>query len=327
MTWGPAAQPISRPFTRSVAKHSRTRREGLLLLVLALALGAACKKPSKHTITDVQATGPTLADNGLLGLNGTQVEAELRKTLEATGHFSFLKPGKKPPKRELAASLSLELPFTRESQKEGRPGTFAEVGATLVIRRKVGAETHRYDAAGLGEVLIKNDGDRTRAMRAALASALAQIAQAAHLQLSALAKTDEQLLADLKTGDERTQEFAVRVLAERQNPAVAEVMLERIRRSEDVDVVRQAMGVLAEMQEERAVSPLIELARGRDPSFVREILFALAQIGGDEAMAYLYTVAQGHDDATLRDAAQKALDELDARGKLQRTHSAKGTKP
>ena len=32
-------------------------------------------------------------------------------------------------------------------------------------------------------------------------------------------------------------------------------------------------------------------------------------------MAYLYTMAQGHDEPALRDAAQRALDEVELRRK------------
>ena len=92
------------------------------------------------------------------------------------------------------------------------------------------------------------------------------------------------------------------------------MLIERLR-ALDLGQIRQAMGALAELREQRAVKPLIELTRGKDPVFVREILFALAQIGGDEAMAYLYTVAQGHDEPALREAAQRALDEVELRRK------------
>src|SRR4051812_6371257 len=104
-----------------------SRRCAAVATCALLALTACSSKPAKHIVTDLQAVGPTLADNGLLGMNSAQVEAELRKTLDSTGHFAFLEPGKKPDKKDVAASLSLELPFTRESKKEGRDGTFAEV--------------------------------------------------------------------------------------------------------------------------------------------------------------------------------------------------------
>ncbi|MBX5480419.1 MAG: HEAT repeat domain-containing protein [Myxococcaceae bacterium] len=299
-----------------------------MALGVALLAGAGCTRSSKHVLTEVQATGPTLMDNGLLGLNRAQVEAELRRTLLATGHFAIAEPGSKHDP-EKAAAVTLELPFTRESRKEGRAGTFAEVGASLTIRRKMGGVTFRYEVAGLGEVRIENpEGPaRTRAMRAALSSALQQVAQAAHLQLAALDKSDADLLRDLRTGDPRVQEFAIRVLAERKNPAVVETLLERLRESEDPEQLRQAMGALAEMREQRAVRPLIDLTRGKDPAFVQEVLFAIAQIGGEEAMAYLFTVAQGHDDPHLRAAAQKALDEIGAREKLRRTRTAEGGTP
>lgn len=284
-------------------------------IVAFACLAVSCSRSDKHPVTRVEAVGGTLQENGLLGLGRDQVEEELRRALTRSGKFELLAADARK-KKELKVPpviLSLDLPFTREAKKEGRDGTWAEVGATLVIRRKVDGQTHRYDVAGLGEVQIQGEQDRGRAMQAALSSALAQVTESTHLQLSALQKSDEALLRDLREGTSMTQEFALRVLSERQNPAVAEILIERLGPDRDLDQARQAMGALAEMRERRAVKPLIEATRGKDAIFVREVLFALAQIGGEDAMAYLFTVAQGHDDEALRTAAQKALAELEAR--------------
>ena len=271
----------------------------------------------------MQASGATLQDNGLLGLSASEVTAQLRTALEGSGYFHLLADGEQPPEDAVVSSMSLELPFTRESKKDGREGTFAEVGANLSIRRRVKKETLRYEVVGLGEVRIQNDADRSRAMKAALTSALHQVAQSAHLQLAALDKSDHELIKDLKDPDASTREFAIRVLAERKNPAVVDVLIDRLKTSTDADQLRRAMGTLAEMRVQKAVNPLIDLTRGKDPEFVREVVFAIAQIGGDEAMAYLFTVAQGHENPALRDAAQKALDELEHRNRLQRGHTQK----
>lgn len=261
----------------------------------------------------VEASGATVRDNGLLGLTSTEVENRLSRALEKSGHFQFLEPTKKAPRDGSSVSLMLELPFTREARKSGRSGIWAEVGATLVIERRVDRETHRYEVVGMGEVEIPKDGDRARAMQEALELAVKQAVDAAHLQLDALRKSDRELVAALESGDAAAEMFALRALTERRNPAAAEALLKRLSPTAEPDEVRQVMGALAEMRDVRAVKPLIELTRGRDASFVREVLFALAQIGGEEAMAYLFTVAQGHDNEALRQAATTALKEVEAR--------------
>lgn len=297
----------------------------VLLLLTGTAALTACTKHSKHVVLDVQAQGTTLQDNALLGLTGDQVESRLRGALEQSGQFRLLGPNEQPPEDAVVSSLALELNFTRASKKQGREGVWAEVGGTLVIGRKLQKETVRYEVAGLGEVRFEGEPARTSAMQKALQRALEQMVRSAHLQLAALDKSDGELLRDLKSTDPAPRDFAIRVLAERRNPAVVDVLIERLKTSREAAEVREAMGELAQLRAQKAVRPLIDLTRGRDPSFVREVLFAIAQIGGEEATAYLFTVAQGHDDEALRDAAQKALDEVEHKDRLQRGRSEGGT--
>lgn len=270
-----------------------------------------------HPVQRVGTTGGTVEDNALLGLHTDEVVAALEQKLEDSGRFrvvSRLPSDDAPAKKdEVPTGMKLEVAFTRESHKDGREGTWAEVGATLHLSRKVEGETFRYQVVGLGEEKVKGPDDRQRAMRAAFDAALGQLVQLADLQLAALGKGDRELLADLKHEDLRVQEFALRVLSERRNPAVVDVLIERLKTAKDPDQLRRLVGALSELRAQKAVKPLIELTRGKDPSFVREIVFSLAQIGGEEATAYLFTVAAGHDDPVIRAAAEKALAEIELR--------------
>ncbi len=297
----------------------------MLGAALLVALGACTR--ARHPVVDIEVRGATVRDNALLGLGPDEVEGHLREVLEGHGRFQLVekKEGGLPGDGRHAA-LVLEVPYTRESVKDGREGLWAEVGVSLALRRKVDALVHRYDVVGMGEVQVKGEGAkaRQRAMRDALTKALESAAEAAHLQLRALQRTDAQLLAELR-GDGPGREYALTVLTERQNPAVVEVLIARVRDDEDPQRVRAAIGALAEMREERAVRPLIEATRGRESVFIREVVFALAQIGGEEAMAYVFTVAQGHDDPAVRDAAQRALGELEERTRRSAGVSNRGS--
>jgi hypothetical protein len=283
-----------------------------LLLVAGVLSAGGCLRAEKHAISRVELAGGTADDNVLLGLGRDKVQALFREALEASGRFELLAPGTKLPPSRRAAALRLELPFTREASREGQDGTWAEVGATVTVERRVDGLASRYEVVALGEHPVGGQADRAAAMQAALHKALAQLAGSADLQLSALDKTDLALQRDLKSNAEPQREFALRVLSDRQHPAVTEVWISRLREG-DPEQVRRAMGVLAELRSQRAVKPLIELTRGQQPGFVREVVFLLAQIGGEEAKAYLFTVAQGHDVPELRAAAQQALAELEAR--------------
>ena len=282
-------------------------------LVLALAL-LGCKREVKYAVERVEVSGPTVADNPVLALSPEQVRSLLLEKLAAQGHFLLLKPGQHPPEDAAPVRLTLELAFTREAQKDGRPGTFAEVGATLELRRR-GDDGGRYEVVGMGEVKVPGDSldERQEAIRQSLGLALEHAVAGAHLQLAAVDKSDGALVKDLASGDLEVREYAIRVLAERRNPAVSPVLLERLK-SNEPDEVRRAIGGLVSLRDAQAAPALIELARGKDPSFLREILFALGAIGGEEAEAYLYTVAEGHDQEAIRETAQQALDEMHARG-------------
>jgi HEAT repeat protein len=159
-------------------------------------------------------------------------------------------------------------------------------------------------------VLEDTPAGRQAAMRVALQSVLRQVTEAAVLQLGALERSDEALVQDLRADDSRIREFALRTLAERQHPAAAPLLIERLKEATDAEGVRKTMGALVEMKARVAVPVLIDLSRGRDVGFVQEIVFAVGEIGGPEAEAYLYTVAQGHDAPAVQEAAQQALETL-----------------
>ena len=286
----------------------------LVALFAALALVPACsRKAARHYVERIEVEGETVEKNAVMALTPEQVQGLLEAKLTANGGFEILKSGRPVPADAHPLKLKLVLEYTREAQKKGRAGTWAEVGATLTVRGGLD-ELARYELVGLGEVLVGGDSldERQASVRKALELALEQAVESARIQLAAVEKPDDGLVKDLADKDPRVREFAVRVLADRKHPAAAEPLLERLK-SPEVEEVRRAIGGLVELRDPRAVPALIDLARAKDLMFLREIIFALGAIGGDEAEAYLYTVAQGHDQQAIRAAAQQALDELTAR--------------
>jgi hypothetical protein len=298
-----------------------------IALVAIVLLAPACsRKPAKRLVERVDLDLEAIAQNAVMAMTPSQVQAALEAALAASGAFQVLKQGSPVPAEVKPLKLKLAVEFAREATKEGRPGTWAEVGALLTVRGGPDPLA-RYELLGVGEVKVAGDSldERQAALRKALELALAQAVESANLEVSAAEKSDEALVKDLADKDVRVQDFAVRALADRKNPAAALPLLERLKRP-DEDQVRRAIGGLIELKDPRAVSPLIDLAREKNLMFLREVIFALGAIGGDEAEAYLYTVAQGHDQPAIRAAAQQALDELSARktGKKEATSDTKG---
>jgi hypothetical protein len=277
---------------------------------LVLSLVALGCRPSKHSVAGVEVVGATVEDNPALGLSPGQIQAMCTDILRRDPHFKVL-----PAESGLSAGgpvkLVLELAFTREEQRPDRPGTYAEVGASMSLRRRTNEGTTRYDVTGMGEEKLKGDtlSDRQEGLRTALKKALVEAVVSAQLQLDALDKSAAALTADLKSNDARVRSFALHALAERKEAAAVPGLVAKLQ-DPDLDEVRRAVGGLVQIGDPRAVPALIELMRGKDLAFTKELVFAVSAIGGEEAQAFLYTVAQGHEQLAMRQVAQQALDEL-----------------
>ncbi|MFY1830689.1 HEAT repeat domain-containing protein [Myxococcus fulvus] len=285
-------------------------KPALILAFCAVLLGACRSQAPRYPVSPVDVSGATVKDNALLGLAPEGVATLFTLSLKSSGRFEL--KGDEATKDVRPWRLTLDVPFTREVLKDGDPRSFAEVGANLVLERFGGELPQHYEVVGLGEAPVMEDSPagRQAAMRAALDAVLKQVTDSAVMQLNALERSDDVLVQELRADDARLREFALRTLAERQHPAAAPLLIERLKESSDGDVLRKTIGALVEMKARVAVPALIDLARGKENGFVQELVFAVGEIGGPEAEAYLYTVAQGHDAPAVQAAAQQALETL-----------------
>src|SRR6266849_5936586 len=149
---------------------------------IAAALCPACKEP-KHVVGQVGIAEETLRGNPMMGMSPAQVN-ELFLHKLSQGPFDLPSGTPRASSGEPPIGLRLEIAFTREAQKEGREGTFAEVGAQLTIRRKDAEGTASYEVVGVGESKLESEDPQSRrsAMRLALSSALDQVTGLAHLK-------------------------------------------------------------------------------------------------------------------------------------------------
>jgi len=284
-----------------------------MLLGAALAGLAGCR-PAPHLVERVEVVSASVVEAPLLGISASQLQANFQRRVAAEPRLKLLPAGTRAPQGAPVVRLVLELSGVREVVRTGREGPEVEVVADLTLRRKTEAGSERTElwASGAARPRGETFEDRQDAARRALDQALDELIHGSRAQLDALDKPDKALVRDLDSPDPRIRDAALDVLAARKNPRSVPVLLERLQ-ADDALQVRRAMGALVEMHATQAVPALIDLARGKDPGFLRELVFALGAIGGDEARAYLYTVAQGHDSPGVREAAQRALDELTQR--------------
>jgi hypothetical protein len=276
-----------------------------------------CRKAPRHFLERVEVVAANAAEANELGLDTSKIEFVLLQELRLNGHFIL--PSGAGEKRSAATRLELEISPVRESRREGPVGVYANLELSALIRQKTPDGWSNYEIVRREEEKISGDSldEKQAAAQKALRTALHQLVLAIDLQLAAIDKSDSSLIKDLRSEEANRRDAAIRILADRKNPAVRDALVEKLK-SADQDEVRRAIGGLVELKDRQAVPPLIELARGRDLMFIREIVYALGAVGGEEAQAYLFTVAKGHDDREIRDSAQQALLELESKQRKER---------
>jgi hypothetical protein len=270
------------------------------LIAVALALSASCTRlPSGATAVEaVQVSEANLAAHPELGLAADRAQLAVQGALESSGKFA-LRPRGARIRVEVEHARRLPGPADRDQ---------AEVMVSLELQAD--ADGDRLLAEGLGRQLGDAEGElRVTAFEGALRGAVKDASLALAYQLDARKKSDAELIADLAANDPRVRDHAVRVLADRRNPAAVPNLVARLNDESPVVVLR-AIGALVAIGDRRAVRPLIELTRKRPPQIVAQILYALGSLGGAEAESFLYTLESGAAEEEVRRAAAEAFADL-----------------
>ena len=283
-----------------------------MLLALCALVVCGCKRETKTVLAKVDVDAEELLKESALGWFPGELNGRIAAAMGANG-LPVVKEGQSAPSgaQVLKGRLSLESEIT-----QARNATPAEVAVAAVLQLK-GPELGTLDSVSAHkEVPLKGPGpeDRREATVHAVEAVLDEIAAEAGALVRASNQKDAELEKALTSPEARTRLFAMKVLADRKNPAAVPPLLEQLK-SDDLDVVRSAIGALVELKDPRAVPAMIDASHARDNLFQREVVFALGAIGGEEAQAYLFTMAQGHDEPVIRASAQQALDELKAKAK------------
>jgi hypothetical protein len=278
---------------------------------------AGCKRESGLWVERLEVGANALAaPRSGPPLPRSELEPLLKDALVGAG-FQLLSPDTRDaPKGALRVRLDVR-PSLDDAEPSDEPE--GQVAVLRVARHLAGTKPGKSRARTAWEA------ESFSFQRPQLKDALEQVAAKARALLEAEEKSDEALVKELYGEDGPARRGALQVLADRKHPSAVEPLIALLH-DEDLGQARRAVGALVEMKEHRAVGPIIELCDSRDPSFMKELLYALSALGGDEAKAYLYTVAQGHDSASVRTAAQQALDEL-TRSEHKQSSTAQGANP
>lgn len=290
---------------------ARSSRRLAALGVALLGASAGCRGRERCAIEGVSlGAGLPAEQMAEMGLQGEELRQAAQEALRASGGFAVAgreQPGSGPRCRATVALLDARLATRRPP--EGPP-------ESAVTRMEVALELRVEPAEGdgFGEAVRWGEPARgaeppAQVLRRAVAGAAGRAAAAVAMGFAEMRKRDAEVIRDLDSGDPRLRDYAVRVLADRRNPAAVPRLVARLK-DPDPEVVERAVGALGQIRDRRAVVPLIELTYRREPPFVAQLARIIGDIGGPEAEAFLATLASGHADAGVRRAAREALADL-----------------
>jgi hypothetical protein len=278
------------------------------LAAAALAALAACRSSPPRQSVDRVAVAETEAALRLESI-GVSREELVRAAVDAVRTSPAFGPPAAPGEKA-HRWLGRVAVLRADAVGDGGP-PLAQVILTLELLPQGGGSALRETASGSGPV-----GPGPRGMREAFAraagAALSRAVVGFGLQLAALQKKDEELVADLRSPDSKVRDVAVQALAERRHRSAVPALVERLE-DPDPEVAERAIGALGQIGDPAAVTPLVRLAQRRQGPSVGNLARIIGDIGGPDARAYLLTLASGHPDPMVRSAAQQALDDMAAR--------------
>jgi hypothetical protein len=268
-------------------------------MLLAAAVG--CKRtPSTIVITRLLLNLPPELEGNRELREG--LRADIVATLAADDSTRF-----KPEEREGTHTLRVEVAApVRDDVRNHRPDDVGDADETPMQRVRVELrprpDAMSYDVVGHAPATSDVRHDAAAAFEDGWSIAVS---------MRLLDRgSDADLVASLKSNDERLQLFAVQRLGERKaqlkNMALIALMDEKTK----PELALRAIGALIAIGDPAAAEPMIELARNKDPQFVLQVVFALGSLGGPTAEGYLVTLASGHPVEAVRRGAEDALAEL-----------------
>ncbi|HEU4385421.1 MAG TPA: HEAT repeat domain-containing protein [Anaeromyxobacteraceae bacterium] len=282
-----------------------------MLLLALLGAAAGCRRPERCAVIGMT-LGAGLPPRQMeeMGLDGESLRHAALAALGESG--GFLVPERQPPDAGPRCRASVALLDARLATRRAPDGP----PESAVTRLEVALEMQVEPVGGEGFAESARWGEPIRAgeppaaaLRRAVSGAAGKAAAALAMAMAETRKPDVEVIRDLDSGDPRQRDYAVRVLADRRNPAAVPRLVARLK-DPDPAVVERAVGALGQIRDPRAVVPLIELTYRREPPFVAQVARIIGDIGGAEAEAFLATLASGHADAGVRRAAREALDDL-----------------
>ncbi len=308
----------------SLPDHTTKHRRSSLRLALVVAAEVVAVaglllwyRVSSHHPLEHDVTRPVLMDLRLQAVIADDLSASVsRQVLEASilRHFSSSEgvevpealPTARPRDRtgyEISGQLVLGV---RDVDEDG-----AMIHMDLALELRIvppGGPPVSFDATDKCERFMRSVD--AGALSRFVVSCFSEVYGQATLAATEASKPVDELVEDARAGSKGQRVAAIRALGERGEGL--DVLVDALEDG-DQDVVLAAVGALIQLEDPRAVGPLIDSTRGRNLDYLSQVVFAISSIGGDEAEAYLDTLVVGHESAIIRAKAKEALADLRAR--------------
>jgi len=182
----------------------------------------------------------------------------------------------------------------------------ADLGVVLSVRLVETEGGDRFDTEVRDRLPAAEwDADPGAALDAAIDQLTRQVEW-----LGGIARADAPTIRDALTRAEGDVFAAALAAAEEaDDPAAVAVLVERLPGLTPTDYVR-AVGTLAQLGDDEALSPIIDALDLEDPETVLAVLPAIARFDGAETAGFITALASGHSDPRVRLHATRALERV-----------------
>ncbi len=294
--------------------HSPFARSDCALALFVVA-SACARREVADTRTSFILGAPsewTYATHPAVPLSGLDLRDLTADAMQSTGRFV---QAASAGAAATAAHVSIRL-ISGALVQDAHGVTTADVQVRFEIVPPLESETDAVVvvAAGTGA-----GSPPMAAARSAVASALTSAIGLASADMRGHARTNAELVADLRASPAIAAQSVELLAARRQAPAFAP-LVERLHGT-DADAAQRALAFLVSLDDSRAVRPIIEEAERRGPAFKVEAVYALGSLGGEDAVGYLESLS-GEPDPRIRDAATEALEVARSKARAAATEHA-----
>lgn len=279
-----------------------------LLLLIPLGLCECSRKDTSKSPVFVLGVD----DRASGGQSGVKFDVEkCDKILLDTLNESFhLRPVSKRSDKVMRLQAIIDLASEQESNTDEESGVYRAVQVQLRLSPAPGSEGDPITSTGKAFLVQNPDSvQKDEGFGVVYKLAVANAVKYLDVQIDARSMSMDDLRKGLHSPDAQRRLYTLRSLRDRNSKKLYKDIIALLH-DRDNEVALEAIGVLVNQHDQRAVIPLIRMSDSRDHVFLLQLISALSELGGPVARGYLFTLASGHASRDIRQRASEALEQL-----------------